>query len=90
MNFLFPIAYAQEPGQTNMTYNLILFGGMFLLFYLILWRPQSKRAKDIFGEDSLYWKYRRPVSSGAEQRFRPPASQVRQGDGREVLPCYFP
>lgn len=46
MNFLFPIAYAQEPGQTNMTYNLILFGGMFLLFYLILWRPQSKRAKE--------------------------------------------
>lgn len=47
MNLLFPIAYAQEAaGQTNMTYNLILFGGMFLLFYLILWRPQSKRAKE--------------------------------------------
>ncbi|MEX2469198.1 MAG: preprotein translocase subunit YajC [Pseudohongiellaceae bacterium] len=29
-----------------MVYNLILFGGMFLLFYLILWRPQSKRAKE--------------------------------------------
>jgi preprotein translocase subunit YajC len=27
-------------------YNLILFGGMFLLFYLILWRPQSKRDKE--------------------------------------------
>lgn len=46
MNFLFPIAYAQEPGAPSMTYNLILFGGMFLLFYLILWRPQSKRAKE--------------------------------------------
>lgn len=47
MNLLFPIAYAQEAaGQPSMTYNLILFGGMFLLFYLILWRPQSKRAKE--------------------------------------------
>ncbi len=46
MNFLFPTAYAQEPGAPSMTYNLILFGGMFVLFYLILWRPQSKRAKE--------------------------------------------
>lgn len=46
MSFLFPTAYAQEPGAPNITYNLILFGGMFVLFYLILWRPQSKRAKE--------------------------------------------
>jgi len=46
MNLLFPVAYAQEAGPTSMTYNFILFGGMFLLFYLILWRPQSKRAKE--------------------------------------------
>ena len=47
MNLIFPTAYAQEAApQPNMTYNLILFGGMFLLFYLILWRPQSKRAKE--------------------------------------------
>ncbi|PCJ25341.1 MAG: preprotein translocase subunit YajC [SAR86 cluster bacterium] len=46
MDLIFPIAYAQETGQPSMTYNLILFGGMFLLFYLILWRPQSKRAKE--------------------------------------------
>lgn len=48
MNFLFPTAFAQEaaPQQPGMTFNLILFGGMFLLFYLILWRPQSKRAKE--------------------------------------------
>jgi preprotein translocase subunit YajC len=48
MNFLFPTAYAQEAAaqQPSMMYNLILFGGMFLLFYLILWRPQSKRAKE--------------------------------------------
>ena len=47
MNFFFPTAYAQEAaGEPSMTYNLILFGGMFVLFYLILWRPQSKRAKE--------------------------------------------
>ena len=47
MNLLFPVAYAQEAGPSSMSYyNFILFGGMFLLFYLILWRPQSKRAKE--------------------------------------------
>jgi preprotein translocase subunit YajC len=46
MNFLFPTAYAQEAAQPSATYNIILFGGMIVLFYLILWRPQSKRAKE--------------------------------------------
>ena len=49
MMSLFSVAYAQEAGQAqqpSLGYNLILFGGMFLLFYLILWRPQSKRAKE--------------------------------------------
>ena len=49
MNLLFPIALAQEAGQPqqpSLTYNLLLFGGMFFLFWLILWRPQSKRAKE--------------------------------------------
>ncbi len=46
MNLLFPTAYAQEAVQPSMTNNLILFGGMFVLFYFILWRPQSKRAKE--------------------------------------------
>lgn len=48
MNLLFSTAYAQEATASppSLTYNLILFGGMFLLFYLILWRPQSKRAKE--------------------------------------------
>jgi preprotein translocase subunit YajC len=27
-------------------FNLLFIGGMFLLFYLILWRPQAKRAKE--------------------------------------------
>ena len=46
MNLLFSTAYAQEPGQPSVAFNLILFGGMIVLFYLILWRPQSKRAKE--------------------------------------------
>ena len=48
MNLIFPTAYAQDAAaaEPSMVYNLILFGGMFLLFYLILWRPQSKRAKE--------------------------------------------
>ena len=27
-------------------FNLLFIGGMFVLFYLILWRPQAKRAKE--------------------------------------------
>ena len=49
MNFLFSVANAQEAGQAqqpSFVYNLLLFGGMFFLFWLILWRPQSKRAKE--------------------------------------------
>lgn len=49
MNLFFSTAHAQEAAtqaQPSMMYNIILFGGMFLLFYLILWRPQSKRAKE--------------------------------------------
>lgn len=48
MDFLFPIVHAQtqEPAPPSATFNLIFIGGMFLLFYLILWRPQAKRAKE--------------------------------------------
>ncbi|MCY4264893.1 MAG: preprotein translocase subunit YajC [Gammaproteobacteria bacterium] len=49
MNLLFPIAFAQESAQTSqpsLIYNLFLFGGMIVLFYLILWRPQAKKNKE--------------------------------------------
>lgn len=48
MDFLFPTVYAQaaESAAPSATFNLIFIGGMFVLFYLILWRPQSKRAKE--------------------------------------------
>jgi preprotein translocase subunit YajC len=45
MNFLFPTAFAQETGDASLTSTLLLFGGMFVLMYLIIFRPQSKRAK---------------------------------------------
>ena len=49
MNLIIPTAFAQEagqPGQPSLTYNLVLFGGMIVLFYLILWRPQAKKNKE--------------------------------------------
>ena len=49
MNFLFSTAYAQDAGQAqqpSLAYNLLLFGGMFFLFWWILWRPLAKRAKE--------------------------------------------
>ena len=48
MDFIFPTAFAQEaaPASPSLTYTLFLFGGMLVLFYFILWRPQSKRAKE--------------------------------------------
>ena len=46
MDLIFPTAFAQEAARPLiLTYNLFLFGGMFVLFYFILWRPQSKQAK---------------------------------------------
>ena len=48
MNILFSIAHAQDVGQGQppQAYSWLLFGGMFFLFWLILWRPQAKRAKE--------------------------------------------
>ncbi|MEX1197546.1 MAG: preprotein translocase subunit YajC [Pseudohongiellaceae bacterium] len=48
MDFLIATAHAQEaaPQGPGAMFNLLFIGGMFLLFYLILWRPQAKRAKE--------------------------------------------
>lgn len=47
MDFFISAAYAQDAAaEPSIMFNLIFIGGMFVLFYLILWRPQSKRAKE--------------------------------------------
>ncbi len=48
MDFFISAAYAQDGAapQQSVIFNVIFIGGMFVLFYLILWRPQSKRAKE--------------------------------------------
>lgn len=47
MGFFISAAYAQDAApQQSVTFNILFIGGMFVLFYLILWRPQSKRAKE--------------------------------------------
>lgn len=49
MNFLIPMAYADAagtppPGGEFMQFALL--GGFLVVFYLMVWRPQSKRAKE--------------------------------------------
>ncbi len=47
MDFFISSAYAQEAAQApSIAFNLLFIGGMFVLFYLILWRPQAKRSKE--------------------------------------------
>ncbi|MDT8429837.1 MAG: preprotein translocase subunit YajC [Pseudomonadales bacterium] len=47
MEFFISAAHAQEAAQQpSVAFNLLFIGGMFVLFYLILWRPQAKRAKE--------------------------------------------
>lgn len=41
------IAFAQEGGAgMSVMGQIIFFGGFILIFYLLIWRPQSKRAKE--------------------------------------------
>ncbi|GAA3586345.1 MULTISPECIES: preprotein translocase subunit YajC [Marinobacter] len=42
------VAMAQEqaPGQMGVMGQIIFFAGFILIFYLLIWRPQSKRAKE--------------------------------------------
>ncbi|TFH73631.1 preprotein translocase subunit YajC [Gammaproteobacteria bacterium LSUCC0112] len=48
MDFFISSAHAQTAAASPNAglFNLLFIGGMFVLFYLILWRPQSKRAKE--------------------------------------------
>ncbi|MFL1404968.1 preprotein translocase subunit YajC [Marinobacter sp. M1N3S26] len=41
------VALAQDAGQgMGVMGQVIFFGGFILIFYLLIWRPQSKRAKE--------------------------------------------
>lgn len=49
MDFFISSAYAQaEAGaqQPSAIFKIIFFGGFALIFYFLIWRPQSKRAKE--------------------------------------------
>ncbi|WP_166263721.1 preprotein translocase subunit YajC [Marinobacter caseinilyticus] len=42
------LAFAQDPAGQGMSVigQVIFFAGFILIFYLLIWRPQSKRAKE--------------------------------------------
>jgi preprotein translocase subunit YajC len=50
MNFFIESAYAETAAQQapapSPWINLVLLGGMVVIFYFLLWRPQSKRQKE--------------------------------------------
>jgi len=49
MNFFISSAYAQAEGgaqEPSAIFNIVFFGGFALIFYFLIWRPQSKRAKE--------------------------------------------
>ena len=49
MDFFISSAYAQSDAagqQPSAMFNIIFFGGFALVFYFLIWRPQSKRAKE--------------------------------------------
>lgn len=39
-------AFAAPQGGPGVISQVVLFGGFILIFYFLIWRPQSKRAKD--------------------------------------------
>ncbi|MDR0779960.1 MAG: preprotein translocase subunit YajC [Pseudomonadales bacterium] len=51
MNFFINSAYAQAAEGAAQTpsgiYNLLFLGGFVVIFYFLIWRPQSKRAKEV-------------------------------------------
>ncbi|WP_313474707.1 preprotein translocase subunit YajC [Stutzerimonas kunmingensis] len=49
MSFLIPAAYAQEAaaaGPAGTGFEWVFLVGFLVIFYLMIWRPQSKRAKE--------------------------------------------
>jgi|TARA_B110000483_G_scaffold216665_1_gene268429 preprotein translocase subunit YajC len=46
--FLIPAAQAQEavPAEGNRIFSLVMFGGLFVMMYFMLIRPQKKRQKE--------------------------------------------
>ena len=48
MSFLIPAAYAQEAaaGPAAGGFEWLFLGGFLVIFYLMVWRPQAKRAKE--------------------------------------------
>lgn len=50
LDFLISPAMAQAGGEAQQApgamFNFIILGGFVLIFYFLIWRPQSKRAKE--------------------------------------------
>ncbi len=50
MSFFIPMAYADGgaavAGAPNEMMQFVLLGGFLVVFYMMVWRPQSKRAKE--------------------------------------------
>jgi preprotein translocase subunit YajC len=50
MDFFISSAFAQAteatPAQPSPIFNIIFLGGFVVIFYFLIWRPQSKRAKE--------------------------------------------
>jgi preprotein translocase subunit YajC len=48
LELLIPLAHAQEgvPNEPNPLFTLLMFGGLFVLMYFMLIRPQKKRQKE--------------------------------------------
>lgn len=49
MDFFISSAMAQEGGAAqgpSPMFNFVILGGFVVIFYFIIWRPQSKRAKE--------------------------------------------
>lgn len=45
IGFSLPAFAEGEAGQMGVMGQVVFFGGFILIFYFLLWRPQSKRAK---------------------------------------------